>query len=140
MTTGHSKTVEEFLIAAHRKRKFQVILAEASPSYSGQSMAIELSKAGIETTVISDSCVYAVMSRVNKVILGTHAILANGGLIAGCGTHMMAAAAKYHHIPVVVCSGLYKLSVLQPYDLDMFNLCVSPDSVLKFEEGGKFSR
>ena len=41
--------------------------------YSGQAMAVELSKAGIETTVIPDSAVFAVMSRVNKVILGTHA-------------------------------------------------------------------
>lgn len=36
-------------------------------------MALELSKAGIEATVIPDSAVFAVMSRVNKVILGTHA-------------------------------------------------------------------
>jgi translation initiation factor eIF-2B subunit beta len=36
-------------------------------------MALELSNAGIETTVIPDSAVFAVMSRVNKVILGTHA-------------------------------------------------------------------
>lgn len=42
-------------------------------SYQGQEMALELSKAGIETTVIPDSAVFAVMSRVNKVILGTHA-------------------------------------------------------------------
>ena len=33
MTTGRSKTVEEFLKAAHRKRKFQVIIAEAAPLY-----------------------------------------------------------------------------------------------------------
>ena len=36
-------------------------------------MAVELSRAGIETTVITDSAIYAVMSRVNKVILGAHA-------------------------------------------------------------------
>ena len=36
-------------------------------------MAAELSKAGIETTVVTDSAIYAVMSRVNKVILGAHA-------------------------------------------------------------------
>ena len=32
MTTGKSKTVEEFLKNAHRKRKFQVIVAEMAPS------------------------------------------------------------------------------------------------------------
>lgn len=35
MTTGRSKTIEEFLKAAHRKRKFQVIVAEAAPLYAG---------------------------------------------------------------------------------------------------------
>lgn len=138
MTTGKSKTVEEFLKAARRKRKFQVIVAEDAPTFSGQQMAKSLALHGIETTLVTDASIYAVMSRVNKVILGTHAILANGGLIAGSGSHMMAAAAKYHHIPVVVLSGLYKLSVLQPFDEDMFNLCVGPSSVLKFEEGMPF--
>ncbi|KAF8937802.1 eukaryotic translation initiation factor 2B beta subunit [Dissophora ornata] len=135
MTIGRSKTVEEFLKMAAVKRKFQVLVAESAPSYSGQEMAVELSKAGIETTVIPDSAVFAVMSRVNKVILGTHAVLANGGLVAISGTHMMAAAAKHHSIPVVVCTGLYKLSPLYPYDEDTFNVLFNPDSVLGFEEG-----
>ncbi|KAF9926459.1 GCD complex subunit gcd7 [Linnemannia zychae] len=135
MTIGRSKTVEEFLKMAAVKRKFQVLVAESAPSYSGQDMAVELSKAGIETTVIPDSAVFAVMSRVNKVILGTHAVLANGGLVAISGTHMMAAAAKHHSIPVVVCTGLYKLSPLYPYDEDSFNVMFNPDSVLGFEEG-----
>lgn len=51
------------------------------------------------------------------------------------GTHMMAAAAKHHSIPVVVCTGLYKLSPLYPYDEDSFNVTFNPDSVLGFEEG-----
>ncbi|KAG0248110.1 Translation initiation factor eIF-2B subunit beta [Mortierella polycephala] len=135
MTIGRSKTVEEFLKMAAVKRKFQVLVAESAPSYSGQEMALELSKAGVETTVIPDSAVFAVMSRVNKVILGTHAVLANGGLVAISGTHMMAAAAKHHSIPVVVCTGLYKLSPLYPYDEDSFNVTFNPDSVLGFEEG-----
>ncbi|KAG0258566.1 GCD complex subunit gcd7 [Actinomortierella ambigua] len=135
MTIGKSKTVEEFLKMAASKRKFQVLVAETAPSYQGQEMALELSKAGIETTVIPDSAVFAVMSRVNKVILGTHAVLANGGLVAITGTHMMAAAAKHHSTPVVVCTGLYKLSPLYPYDDDSFTVNINPDAVLGFEEG-----
>ena len=45
----------------------------------GQELATNLAKAGIETTVITDSAVFAVMSRVNKVIIGTHTVMANGG-------------------------------------------------------------
>ncbi|KAF9121929.1 Translation initiation factor eIF-2B subunit beta [Mortierella sp. 14UC] len=135
MTIGRSRTVEEFLKMASSKRKFHVLVAETAPSYLGQQMALELSNAGIEATVIPDSAVFAVMSRVNKVILGTHAVLANGGLVAISGTHMMAAAAKHHSIPVVVCTGLYKLSPLYPHDEDSFNVVMNPDAVLGFEEG-----
>eukprot|EP00158_Paraphelidium_tribonemae_P003571 Partr_v1_DN26234_c1_g1_i1_m48489 putative translation INITIATION FACTOR len=134
MTMGRSKTVEEFLKAAHRKLKFQVIVAENAPLYTGQELALSLSQAGIETTLICDSAIYAVMSRVNKVILGTHAVLANGGLIAQSGSHLVAAAARYHHIPVVVCTGLYKLSPLQPFDEDSFKMCVKPDPIMSFSD------
>ena len=45
----------------------------------GQQLAISLAKDGIDTTVITDSAVFAIMSRVNKVIIGTHTVMANGG-------------------------------------------------------------
>lgn len=70
MVMGRSRTVEAFLKAAARLRKFQVIVAECAPSFQGQEMALELAKAGIETTVITDSAVFAMMSRVNKVARG----------------------------------------------------------------------
>lgn len=73
MTFGGSRTVEEFLKAAGKKRKFEVIVAETAPSYRGQELALSLSKAGIETTLIPDSSIFAMMARVNKVIVGTHA-------------------------------------------------------------------
>lgn len=37
----------------------------------GHEMATNLSKAGIETTVIADAAIFAVMSRVNKVFVFT---------------------------------------------------------------------
>jgi translation initiation factor eIF-2B subunit beta len=95
MTIGKSKTVEEFLRAAHRKRKFQVIVAEAAPLYGGHEFVINLAKAGIEATLITDSAIFAVMSRVNKVILGTHAVLANGGLIASSGSQVFVYSEHY---------------------------------------------
>lgn len=36
-------------------------------------MALSLSKAGIDTTVIADSAIFAAMPRVNKVVIGAHA-------------------------------------------------------------------
>ncbi|CAO3629224.1 unnamed protein product [Mucor hiemalis] len=135
MTIGKSRTVEEFLIRAAQKRRFQVLVAETSPTYQGHEMARTLSAAGIDTTVISDSAIFAAMPRVNKVVVGSHAVLANGALVAVTGTHLLAAAAKHHSTPVLVCTALYKLSPLFAYDSDTFNVTVSPHNVLHYQEG-----
>ncbi|KAJ3325510.1 GCD complex subunit gcd7, partial [Blyttiomyces sp. JEL0837] len=97
-------------------------------------MALALSQAGIDTTLITDSAIFAVMSRVNKVILGTHAVFANGGLVAINGSQVMASAANHHGTPVVVLSELYKLSNAYPFDIDAFNHQLSPERVYHFED------
>lgn len=79
-------------------------------------MAKTLAKAGISTTLIPDSCVYALMSRVNKVLLGAHGLMANGGLITVNGVLGVCEAAAAHKVPVIVICGLYKLSPLFPFD------------------------
>lgn len=98
-------------------------------------MARSLAAAGINSIIIPDSAVYAVMSRVNKVILGAHAILANGGVFAAAGSILAAHAAQTHQTPVVFCAGQFKLSplwnVYHAYgSLDFAN----PADVLGFEE------
>lgn len=81
------------------------------------------------------------MSRVNKVILGAHAILANGGMFAITGSLMAASAAKEHSTPVVVCAGQFKLTPLwnlhhQYGALDY----ADPSPVLGYEEGDLVER
>jgi translation initiation factor eIF-2B subunit beta len=135
MTLGKSKTVEEFLKAAHRKRKFQVLVAAGGPTSQGRDLVSSLARSGIDAKFIPDSDIFAYMSRVNKVILSTHAVLANGGLIASTGSHLIALSAKYHHVPLIVTAGLYKLSPLQPSDEDKFNLLDNPDVILPYHHG-----
>lgn len=48
--------------------------------------------------------------------MGAHALLANGGVMAPCGAHLVALAAKRHSVPFVVLAGLHKLSPLFPHD------------------------
>lgn len=74
LTIGLSHTVLHFLMAAAaKKRVFDVIVTENAPSYDGHQFVKSLSKAGITTTLISDAAVYAIMSRVNKLVIGAHA-------------------------------------------------------------------
>lgn len=48
-------------------------------SLQGHDLATRLSSVGINTTLIPDSAIFAIMSRVNKVVIGTHSVMANGG-------------------------------------------------------------
>ncbi|KAI9179627.1 GCD complex subunit gcd7 [Blastocladiella emersonii ATCC 22665] len=134
LTCGDSMTSETFFKYAAKKRQFHVIVVESAPAFSGQRLAAKLAAAGIETTVIPDAAVFAVMSRVNKVVLGTHAVLANGGLVAVAGASTLAAAAKHYGVPVVVVAGLYKLTPQHPFDLDVFNLMTAPAAVAPYAD------
>jgi translation initiation factor eIF-2B subunit beta len=139
LTYSSSVTVQRFLLKAASKRKFTVIHAEAYPnnhhkahalitgnldqdedSLSADSFQKPLTAAGITVILIPDSAIFAVMSRVNKVIIGTHAVLANGALMAAAGTTIVAKAAKVHQTPVIVLGGTYKLSPKYPYNPDLF--------------------
>jgi translation initiation factor eIF-2B subunit beta len=99
-------------------------------------MAQSLSSVGISTFLVPDSSIWAIMSRVNKVILGAHAILANGGMFAITGSLLAATAARAHSTPVVVCTGQFKLTPLWNLYHDYGALdFADPSSVLGFEEG-----
>ena len=134
MTYGRSNTVIRFLKAAGRKRNYHVVVPESAPWFKGKQTAQELAAAGIDTTLISDSSIFSMMSRVNKVIVGTNAVLANGGLLASSGVRMLAEAAKHYSVPFVVISGMYKLSPVYPSGKDVFNDMASPSTIISFAE------
>ena len=113
-----------------------MIVAETAPSYQGHDMARALSAAGISTFLVPDSSIFAILSRVNKLILGAHAILANGGMVAVAGALLAATAARAHSTPVVVCAGQFKLTALWNLYHDYGALdFADPSAVLGFEEG-----
>ncbi|THW06852.1 translation initiation factor eIF-2B subunit beta [Aureobasidium pullulans] len=155
LTHTSSQTVQKFLIAAARKRKFTVIHAEAYPNDHVDTHATILTggkkgddddeeaderwkpliSMGIQVILIPDSAVFALMSRVNKVILAPHTVLANGGLIAATGALTIAQAAKVHQTPVVVVSGVYKLSPVYPFDMEELVEYGDPGKVIDFQQG-----
>jgi translation initiation factor eIF-2B subunit beta len=156
LTHTASTTVQKFLLFAARKRKFTVVHCETYPHdhiathgilLTGKKRESNLDEgpdderwkaltdAGIQVYVIPDSHVFAIMSRVNKVILATHTVLANGGLVAAAGAHMIAKAAKEHQIPVVVLSGVYKLSPVYPFDIDELIEHGDAGSVVPYDDG-----
>jgi len=109
------------------------IVAEAGPVFSGQAMAAALAAAKIPTTVITDSAIFAMMARVNKVIIGTSSILADGGLMAVAGSSSVALAAKHYSVPCIVLAAQYKLTpTFLPESKRLEASClVSPGAVLQ---------
>ncbi|CAH1439644.1 unnamed protein product [Lactuca virosa] len=136
LTLGSSRTVIEFLCAAkEKKRSFRVFVAEGAPRYEGHILANELISRGLQTTVITDSAVFAMISRVNMVIVGAHAVMANGGVIAPVGLSMVALAAQRHAVPFVVLAGIHKLCPLYPHKPEvLLNELKSPSDLLDFGE------
>ena len=132
LTLGFSRTLCAFLQSAARHRTFDVFVAECAPSYSGHQTALALSAAGISTTLIPDSAVYALMPTVNKVFIGAHNVMANGGVIGVCGSANVALAANYCHKPVVVLTGLHELCPLYAFDADTFNVQRGKSQLLDF--------
>ncbi|CAK0782653.1 hypothetical protein CVIRNUC_005852 [Coccomyxa viridis] len=133
LTFGYSETVLVFLLEAAKKLDFQVVVAEGAPRHGGQELARRLAQAGMHTTLIPDSAIFAMMARVNKVLVGAHALLANGGVMAGAGNQLTAMAAKHHAVPFVVLVGLQKLSPLFPHDPSVsFNDYKSPADVMEY--------
>lgn len=130
LTYGYSSTVLQFLVAAKTAgRKFEVLVGESAPMLTGHLMGKELASKGIETTLITDSAIFALMSRVNKVIIGTRALMANGGLLTEAGKYGVCLAAQAHCVPVLVTCGLFKLSPVYPFDQDTFNEYLSPYTI-----------
>eukprot|EP00249_Psilotum_nudum_P012480 c23810_g1_i2 orf=522-1502(-) len=108
LTYGRSRALLEFLLEAKKKRSFQVFVAEGAPRYHGHTLAKELAAADLQTTLITDSAVFAMISRVNMVIVSAHAVMADGGAMVPVGLHMVALAARRHAVPFVVLAGIHK--------------------------------
>jgi len=94
-----------------------------------------LSAAGITVILMTDASIFAIMSRVNKVILATHAVIANGGLVAAAGARVIAKAAKVHTVPVIVISGVYKLSPEYPFEFESLIEYGDPGRIIGYDDG-----
>jgi translation initiation factor eIF-2B subunit beta len=168
LTHTSSSTVQKFLLTAAKKRKFTVIHAEAYPNdheathatilHGGHSDPSSggadlddfdpddsaatrwkpLTSMGIQVILVPDSAVFALMSRINKVLLAPNAILADGSLLAASGSHTIAQAAQVHHVPVVVLGGVYKLSPVYPFSTDEMIEYGDPGKVIGYGSDGEF--
>lgn len=155
ITQGSSQTVQKFLMTAAKKRKFTVFHAEAYPNdheathatiaNGGKKSAGDeddaderwkpLTSVGIKVVLIPDQAVFALMHKMDKVLLAPHSIFADGSFVGVSGASTITQAAKNHSVPVVALGGVYKLSPVYPMDPDSMIEYGSPENVVPYEDG-----
>lgn len=92
LTYGCSSLIKQTLIEAYKESelKFRVIVVDSRPDYEGQEMLKSLTMLGINCTYVLINAISFIMPEVTKVLLGAHALLANGYVMSRVGTAQIA--------------------------------------------------
>ncbi|NXB99553.1 EI2BD factor, partial [Orthonyx spaldingii] len=107
---GCSSLVNRTLCDAHAKkgRAFRVIVVDSRPRLEGRETLRRLVRNGIHCTYVMINAISYVLPEVSKVLLGAHALLANGSVMSRVGTSQIALVSKAYNVPVLVCCETYK--------------------------------
>jgi ribose 1,5-bisphosphate isomerase len=109
LTHCHSSAVLAiFRRAAQQGKKFTIVVTETRPLYQGLITANEALRAKIKVIYCTDSAIGWFMKKVDKVIVGCDAILADGSIVNKIGTLPIAIVAEKFGVPVYVAGGAYK--------------------------------
>ncbi|MFH0863968.1 MAG: ribulose-bisphosphate carboxylase large subunit [Candidatus Gottesmanbacteria bacterium] len=117
LTHCHSSSVVKLFKYTKKKGvDFKVYLTETRPVFQGRITAGELTEAGINSTMITDSEASFVISKednldINTVFLGADAIDKNGSIYNKVGSYGIALSASKANIPIYIVSTLLKFSV-----------------------------
>ena len=123
LATGKYGTALAPIYAAkERGLRVRVFADETRPLLQGSRLtAYELSRAGIDVTVITDGMVAAVMDKgwVDVCIVGCDRVAANGDVANKIGTYGVALLAKAHGIPFYVACPLSTIDLATPQGADI---------------------
>ncbi len=119
VTHCHSSSVVNILVEAHKQKKYiHVYNTETRPLYQGRKTSIDLAKAGVPDTMITDDAapffvdnVYESDIHIDMVIIGSDAIKMDGSVYNKIGSFSIALAARHSKIPVYVVGSLTKVDM-----------------------------
>ncbi|XP_077409098.1 translation initiation factor eIF2B subunit delta isoform X2 [Vanacampus margaritifer] len=133
---GCSSLVNHILYEAFNMgRKFRVIVVDSRPRLEGREALRRLVQRGISCTYVLISVVSYILPEVSKVLLGAHALLANGYMMSRVGTSQIALVAKAFNVPVLVCCETYKFCERVQTDSFVSNELDDPDNLIVTRKG-----
>ena len=116
-TAGYGTALGVIRGAVAQGKKVAVLADETRPFLQGARLtAWELTRDGIETTVITDNMAGALMRRgdIDLVVVGADRIAANGDVANKIGTYTVAVLAREHDIPFYVAAPLSTVDLATP--------------------------
>lgn len=136
LTFGCSSLINHILEEAHRRNvDFRVILVDSRPFLEGQELLRRLVSKGISCTCVLINAVSFILPEVTKVLLGAHALLANGYVMARTGTAQIALLARSFNVPVLVCCETHKFSERVQTDAIVYNELGNPGDLVSRRNG-----
>jgi methylthioribose-1-phosphate isomerase len=106
-TVGLGTALAPLYLAHRAGRRFRVFANETRPLLQGARLtAWELSRAGIDVTLLVDSAAASLMQqgRVDLIITGADRVAANGDAANKIGTYALAVLARAHGIPFYIAA------------------------------------
>uniref|UniRef100_A0A8D2KU29 Translation initiation factor eIF2B subunit delta n=1 Tax=Varanus komodoensis TaxID=61221 RepID=A0A8D2KU29_VARKO len=129
---GCSSLVSRTLCDAQAKgHAFRVVVVDSQPRLEGRETLRRLVKQGVRCSYVLISAISYVLPEVSKVLLGAHALLANGSVMSRMGTSQIALLSKAHNVPVLVCCETYKFCERVQTDSFVSNELDDPDDLLR---------
>jgi len=116
-TAGYGTALGVIRGAVEQGKKIAVVADETRPFLQGARLtAWELTRDGIDTTVITDNMSGAMMraGQVDLVVVGADRIAANGDVANKIGTYTVAVLAKEHNIPFYVAAPISTIDLGTP--------------------------
>lgn len=132
MLFQHSSSLIDYICTEAQRRQvnFRVIIVDSRPFCEGQELLRRLTAKEIPCTYVLINAVGFVMPEATKVLLGAHALMANGYVMARTGTAQVALVAKSFNVPVLVCCETHKFSERFQTDAIVYNELGNPDDLV----------
>lgn len=131
LTFGCSSLIKRSLVEAWKDgaKKFSVVVVDSRPDHEGQVMLNSLAMEGISCTYVLINAISFIMPKVTKVLLGAHALLANGYVMSRVGTAQISMVANYFNVPVLICCETHKFSERVQTDSFVYNELGDPNAL-----------
>ncbi|CAH1406272.1 unnamed protein product [Nezara viridula] len=127
-----SSLLYRILAESHRSgREFSIIVVDGGPWFEGKEMLRRLVEAGLKCSYVQISALSFIVRQATKVLIGAHALLANGCVMSRAGSALVALAAHAYSVPVLVCCETYKFCERVQTDAFVYNELGSPDDLAK---------